>query len=348
MSDRITFSDIIQELSDRTAKTPQQCQKFVEELTELVINEVLENEKAAITNFGSFSKVEVSEREGINPANGQPMTIPAHVRVGFSPYKSLEEAVNAPFAHLEPSFIEDEDDPDMPDEDDDPYFSPDEPEETEPEKKKLTAVEKYKKNQLHISREQQGGPWGGIIITLILLLAILFGIWWAFFRTDSSSSLDPSGEQEQPRVTQQRAPQEPSRPASSVATEQTAQPEPKPVIAAQPAPEQPASTPAQIPDTYTVSGGDWMYDIARKVYGDPDLWALIYKANQEKMDRPDDIRFGLVLSIPPLEGTPGSLTKSDSMQLSEAYFVVAEAYRQLDRDDMATQYLRHSTRYSRE
>jgi len=351
MSDRINFSSIIQELSDRTAKSTDECQQFVEELSEMIINEVLENDKASITNFGSFSKVEVSEREGINPANGQPMTIPAHTRVGFSPYKNLEEAVNAPFSHLEPSFIEDENEDE--DQDTDETLHDDQKEESEkkPAEKKAgsVSVDKYRQNKLNIRNEEPSGPWS-IIFTALLILVILFGIWWAFFRSENpSSQLQPTQETEElaseaPSPTAERDTEEQS-PSSEMPEETQSEPEPEQPEADVP-PVIPVEQASDIPENYTVIGGEWMYDIARNVYGNPELWALIYAANTDKMQRPDDIKPGITLTIPTLTGSPNNLSRSDSIMLSDAYRSVADKYQNTDQENKATAHLRQSNKYS--
>jgi nucleoid-associated protein YgaU len=77
--------------------------------------------------------------------------------------------------------------------------------------------------------------------------------------------------------------------------------EPKPVamMESQPAP---ASTPAVSKNgqnTYTVSRKDNLWDIAAKpeIYGNADMWPLLWKANKDKIKRPDDIPSGLSLVI---------------------------------------------------
>ncbi len=46
-----------------------------------------------ISHFGTFRLKAVAERQGINPQTRQPMTIPAHQRVFFSPCKALRELI---------------------------------------------------------------------------------------------------------------------------------------------------------------------------------------------------------------------------------------------------------------
>jgi nucleoid-associated protein YgaU len=52
------------------------------------------------------------------------------------------------------------------------------------------------------------------------------------------------------------------------------------------------------PQTYRVRAGDTLVDIARRVYGDARRYLEIYEANRDRLRRPQDLREGLILSIP--------------------------------------------------
>lgn len=101
MPDKITFAQLVEELSDDMIIPKTQSQEFINALTEVLLEDIRTEGKAALTNFGSFKIVQVSERTGVNPQTGEPMTIPAHDRLSFTPYKALEKSVNREFEHLE-------------------------------------------------------------------------------------------------------------------------------------------------------------------------------------------------------------------------------------------------------
>ncbi len=53
-------------------------------------------------------------------------------------------------------------------------------------------------------------------------------------------------------------------------------------------------------ETYTVKSGDTLSKIAKQHYGDENQWRRIYDANRSVIgDRPDNLRVGTVLRIPP-------------------------------------------------
>ncbi|WP_421773421.1 HU family DNA-binding protein [Gracilimonas sp.] len=105
MSNKVTYGEIIEALSRKTGFSKQKSEAFAKALISKVKQELEETGKASITNFGSFKVKEVAERQGQNPQTGEPITIPAHNRVSFTPYKALREEVNAKFAHLETELL---------------------------------------------------------------------------------------------------------------------------------------------------------------------------------------------------------------------------------------------------
>ncbi|WP_409029211.1 HU family DNA-binding protein [Gracilimonas sediminicola] len=105
MSNKVTYGEIIEALSRKTGFSKQKSEAFAKALISRVKQELEETGKASITNFGSFKVKEVAERQGQNPQTGEPITIPAHKRVSFTPYKALKEDVNAKFAHLETELL---------------------------------------------------------------------------------------------------------------------------------------------------------------------------------------------------------------------------------------------------
>ncbi len=105
MSTKITLTQLIEELSDEAVISKSKSQEFINSLIESTLDDVNTKGKAAITNFGSFTVVEVAERTGVNPKTGDPLVIPAHKRISFTPYKALEKKVNREYDHLEAQVV---------------------------------------------------------------------------------------------------------------------------------------------------------------------------------------------------------------------------------------------------
>jgi len=105
MSNKVTYAEIIEALSRETDFSKQKSEAFSKALIGLVKKALEDTGKASITNFGSFKVKRVAERQGQNPQTGEPITIPAHNRVSFTPYKALKGKVNAKYAHLETELL---------------------------------------------------------------------------------------------------------------------------------------------------------------------------------------------------------------------------------------------------
>lgn len=52
------------------------------------------------------------------------------------------------------------------------------------------------------------------------------------------------------------------------------------------------------PSTYTVKPGDTLSGISKQVYGNADLYGLIFDANRDQLKDPNKIKPGQVLRIP--------------------------------------------------
>jgi DNA-binding protein HU-beta len=106
MSTKITQTQLIEELAKEANISKSKSQEFINSLIETTLDDVNTKGKSAITNFGSFTVVEVAERTGVNPKTGEPLIIPAHKRISFTPYKALEKKVNSDFDHLEARVVD--------------------------------------------------------------------------------------------------------------------------------------------------------------------------------------------------------------------------------------------------
>lgn len=83
-------------------------------------------------------------------------------------------------------------------------------------------------------------------------------------------------------------------------------PVPSETVWPEPVPENPVPTPLPEPNapetpeqrTHTVVCGDTLWDISEDVYGDPQKWRVIWKANKDVVEDPHWIFPGEVLVLP--------------------------------------------------
>lgn len=59
--------------------------------------------------------------------------------------------------------------------------------------------------------------------------------------------------------------------------------------------------------TYTVMGGDSLWKISERMYGNGNEWRKIYEANKDRIKDPDVIQPGWVLNIPAHAGKEGEV-----------------------------------------
>lgn len=315
MSTKVTFSQLIEELAEQTNSPQTLSHNFATRLTDLVIDSALESGKASITNLGSFTVVDVAARNGVNPQTGDPIVIPAHQRLSFSPYKALENTVNAPFANLEATIIEEEE-----------------------------ATAPVFKNP----KKETGGN-NSILIATFAALVFTFGVigvWFFFFRDNNIPEIahvNPTP-LEQPIQT---PPVEDLNSVPPLADEVTNQsPITEETIDNEIPPETGLVENAPLgTNSHIVTKGEWFYDIARNTYKIPTFWPLIFEANFSTSEDPDILKPGKMLNIPSIEN-PQNPTLSDRNKLSAAAKIVSEAYTNAGKIDKAAAYERMAKRFS--
>jgi LysM repeat protein len=126
-----------------------------------------------------------------------------------------------------------------------------------------------------------------------------------YLKGDSSKSEAPEEKEiETPKrktrpVRQKPAVAEPPRKTEKIEAfepaEEPAEKEPAVTVPPAPAEEKKSAEPV----TYRVKRGDSLWKLARKFYGDPNLWKKIYDANKDVIKNPNRIYPGQTLKIPP-------------------------------------------------
>ena len=112
MSKKVTFGELIESIAEETDRSKQFTHDFLKDFVSVINGGLEKDGKVNIAGFGKFKLSRVDERQGYNPQTEEKVTIPAHNKVIFKPYKDLREVVNAPYAHLEPELIEEEENTD--------------------------------------------------------------------------------------------------------------------------------------------------------------------------------------------------------------------------------------------
>ncbi len=108
MNKKITFPELVDAVATITNTSKRTSEAFLKELFATITDALARGENVKIKNFGVFKLVEVGERKSVNVNTGEEMQIPGHVKVSFSPDKSLADAINTPFASFETVILSDD------------------------------------------------------------------------------------------------------------------------------------------------------------------------------------------------------------------------------------------------
>lgn len=110
MNEKITLPALITLLSDKTGKTKKQCEDFLREFFNTIVDTLAEGENVRVKGLGTFKVITVEARKSVNVNTGEQMEIPSHRKIVFIPAKELAEEVNSPFAMFESVEIPEEED----------------------------------------------------------------------------------------------------------------------------------------------------------------------------------------------------------------------------------------------
>jgi DNA-binding protein HU-beta len=89
---KMTKSQIMQALAEKTGMTKKQAMQFMESMTEMAYDQVKKAGEFAWPGVGKLVKVHRKARQGRNPATGETIQIPAKTVVKFRVAKACKEA----------------------------------------------------------------------------------------------------------------------------------------------------------------------------------------------------------------------------------------------------------------
>jgi nucleoid DNA-binding protein/nucleoid-associated protein YgaU len=98
---------------------------------------------------------------------------------------------------------------------------------------------------------------------------------------------------------------------------------------------------------YQLESGNSLWRLSARFYSEPLYWPYIYHANADKISNPDKLYAKRSITMPTLEGGPGSLTNNDREGIAEGYFLTYLFYKQSGHRD-AFFALLEAKRYSAE
>ncbi|MDR2806305.1 MAG: HU family DNA-binding protein [Dysgonamonadaceae bacterium] len=101
MNEKINLPDLATLVAKQSNIDKKEAETFLKELIDVIQEALFTEDFVRIKNFGTFKRLEVSDRESVDVATGQRVLIPAHYKINFTPDSNLANAVNGPFALFE-------------------------------------------------------------------------------------------------------------------------------------------------------------------------------------------------------------------------------------------------------
>lgn len=316
MSEKITFKQLIDQISAETDKSYDQTNSFVHELVQIIESGLKENGSVSISGFGKFELRWMDERPGRNPQTGEEITIPGQNKVVFKPYKALRDPVNKPYAKMKPQILGSEKSGDK----------SEEPKQTEPGEnvsgdeflversrpdspKSKQPVAKISKEEIAESVQEAGSFKWSYAAASVIALFVLFALFFFMMRSqpaEESATIQPYTQQ--PTVIDA----DPTAHADVTDRDNGA----APAVSEE---SEPSATPEFI--DHQVQSGESLWTIAERELGDPYLWPLIFEQNLELISNPNRLTAGINLTIPSVQN-PEELTDSENESVAMGYLAV--------------------------
>lgn len=89
----MTKTELIETIADHLSVSRASAKKFLDTLTDVVVNTLQNGEKISIPGFGTFTVEKKNARMGRDPRNGAPIKIAAKNVVKFRPSTEFSETV---------------------------------------------------------------------------------------------------------------------------------------------------------------------------------------------------------------------------------------------------------------
>jgi len=315
MNEKINLQDLAAQIAEKSAIDVKDAERFLKKLAETIQETLLKEESVRIKDFGTFKRLAVSQRESVDVATGNRMTIPAHYKINFVPDNSLAQAINEPFALFDSVELEDITTPNK------AHYSP--------------------PNIYHHPRRRRRRRRRWIANLFFVLLVILLGLGafsYIFLLDKRDFWSNVSKETYPPAIVQDKKVVEDSivkiaedsiaeeSPRAQPATVEKAVPTKTPAKESeQPVKESTKTQPVAVEKTvstktHTIGKDEWLAQVARREYGNRVFWVYLYEENKAIIKDPNVVPAGTVIKIPPAEkygidkNNPASVQKAALLQ----------------------------------
>lgn len=100
---KITLLNVAEELAARSGQSKEVADKFMHAVVDAIEKGLRQDKMVKVKGLGTFKLMDMSDRDSIDVNTGERITIKGYTKVSFTPDSSMKEFVNRPFAHFEPT-----------------------------------------------------------------------------------------------------------------------------------------------------------------------------------------------------------------------------------------------------
>ena len=372
MNKKVTSEEIFDTIVEKTGNKKVFTNDYIHEFISVVKEGLEKDGKVNVSGLGIFKLNWVGAQNRINPQTGENIKIPAHNKIHFQPEKKMKVFVNREYNHLKPEEIvtkeEEQNKEDIIEDetnvngDGDNGMSTTSKKSTEEdiiedetnvygdEDNDIPTISNESTEDIIAEKPSKKFPYIPVFGTLIIII-ILFLLFLFFNKKDNKpySSIPPKLEIVKNKDTakikkgkiaivkdkkektdiikdkKEKISMIKDKKQSSVKKQETMHKETSII--------------------HQVISGNTLWGVANKYYDNAPLWPNIYRKNIETVFNPDIIKSGMSIEVPNLEGTGYNLTKQDSFNIAEGYYLSYLAYKKIGKKK-ASEFLRIAKRFN--
>ena len=348
--EKITISDIRKAISKQMSLPEETASRFLAALFPTIIDGLKADKVVRLSGLGSFKLVWVEPRKSVNIQTGESIMLDGYNKLTFIPESYIREQINEPFAGLEAVQVDENGQPLDPQsvlpgidprvrfgeqadeikgilaDIEDIGNTPEPNTQLEPiaSKEPETSLEAPTPQPAKSKEPSRFRPWLVALITILILTAMLVAGYFILVDKleDWANSLNQPTEEfvGQPEEETEMLEIEPLQPIDSL-QDDSLQDEDSLLTFEPLLPAPVAIDGERIYDSFfaieTVRPGSRLVQIARRYYGNKDLWVFIYEANKDVIKDPSNLKADTRVKIPKLPDSLKDMNNPETAALIE-------------------------------
>lgn len=320
MSDKISFLDVILEISKDTKISQNQVRKLLLGTSEIANIGLKEDKSVNLNGFGKFSVKWRKARSGRNPQTGETIEIPAHNLVTFSPGGKLKDYINRKYNNLEKKQLVTKSTEKV----EIPKFKENKIIETEVKtiesgdkialpKNKIELKDNKDKSLMFPKKKKKNVKFIWAITLFLLILLVVFNL----IKNDPDEK--SLSKVEIANINKPIEKKEDDERIESQTTTTYIEKKQKERI--------------NLVEKYKIKkSGENFWNISNFFYKNPYYWPYIYRQNDTIIPNPDILIKGKIIGIPYLQNSTGNLSEEDINNIADGYFKVYLVYKKLGKE----------------